>query len=200
MWSAAHQFFDQPAEDRMQFYSDDFNTEVAYTTSFNPSKESTLEWKDALRLRYKPGIFDGFQQAPSFCRGPAIDYLEEMRILGNTLYRAIFESAGLGSDYLDKALPDIPKMEIAIHYYASCPDPSLTFGLSGHSDFGCVTILMQDDVGGLQVLKEGRWTAVKPVPNAYIVNIGDQIEVFICFLNETIHTDLCPTSSYSVAL
>ncbi|MCD9637859.1 hypothetical protein HAX54_021398 [Datura stramonium] len=57
-------------------------------------------------------------------------------------------------------------------------EPDLTLGLSSHSDPGGMTLLLPDtDVPGLQVRRGDNWLTVKPVPNAFIVNIGDQIQV-----------------------
>lgn len=50
----------------------------------------------------------------------------------------------------------------------SKPDTNLTITRAGaHSDYGCITLLFQDDVGGLEVIsKQGKWEPVKPVKNA----------------------------------
>lgn len=67
---------------------------------------------------------------------------------------------------------------LRVNFYPRCPQPDLTLGLSSHSDPGGLTILLpDDDVPGLQVLKDEKWVTVKPIPNAFIVNIGDQIQV-----------------------
>ncbi|XP_026383289.1 protein DMR6-LIKE OXYGENASE 2-like [Papaver somniferum] len=52
----------------------------------------------------------------------------------------------------------------------------LTYGLPGHTDPNAITILLQDDVPGSQVLRDGKWIAVHPIPNTFIINIGDQIQ------------------------
>jgi isopenicillin N synthase-like dioxygenase len=64
-----------------------------------------------------------------------------------------------------------------LNHYPPCPQPDLTYGLPGHTDPNLITILLQDQVPGLQVLKNGRWVAVDPVPNTFIINIGDQVQV-----------------------
>ncbi|KAA0061396.1 protein DOWNY MILDEW RESISTANCE 6-like [Cucumis melo var. makuwa] len=66
---------------------------------------------------------------------------------------------------------------MAINYYPPCPQPELTYGLPGHTDPNALTILLQDiHVAGLQVLKDGKWLAVNPHPNAFVINIGDQLQ------------------------
>jgi hypothetical protein len=63
-------------------------------------------------------------------------------------------------------------------YYPPCPEPSNAFGVKPHSDPNTITILTQDEVGGLEVReKHGEWIQVKPTPYAFIVNVGDQLEV-----------------------
>ena len=49
--------------------------------------------------------------------------------------------------------------------------------LSAHSDPGGITVLLQNDVAGFEVKKDGRWVEVEALPNALVINIGDQIEV-----------------------
>ncbi|KAJ7946239.1 gibberellin 2-beta-dioxygenase 8 [Quillaja saponaria] len=47
-----------------------------------------------------------------------------------------------------------------------------------HTDSDFLTILHQDQVGGLQLVKDGKWIAVKPNPNALIINIGDLFQAW----------------------
>jgi isopenicillin N synthase-like dioxygenase len=67
-----------------------------------------------------------------------------------------------------------------INYYPPCPQPELVTGLNSHSDGGGLTILLQgNEVEGLQIKKDGLWIPVKPLPNAFIINLGDMLEVII---------------------
>lgn len=51
-------------------------------------------------------------------------------------------------------------------------------GLRAHTDAGGIILLFQDDeVSGLQILKDGQWIDVQPIANAIVINTGDQIEV-----------------------
>ncbi|CAL5187281.1 unnamed protein product [Lathyrus oleraceus] len=70
------------------------------------------------------------------------------------------------------------RQSIRINYYPPCPQPEKVIGLTPHSDASGLTILLQlNDVQGLQVRKDGMWVPVKPLPNAFIVNIGDILEI-----------------------
>ena len=67
------------------------------------------------------------------------------------------------------------------NHYPPCPTPELALGVGRHKDAGALTILAQDDVGGLEVKQktDGEWVRVKPTPDAYIINVGDIIQVTI---------------------
>ncbi|KAK4859052.1 hypothetical protein QYF36_026046 [Acer negundo] len=65
-----------------------------------------------------------------------------------------------------------------MNYYPPCPQPELAIGLCPHSDASAITILLQiSEVEGLQIRKDGMWISVKPLPNAFIINIGDALEI-----------------------
>ncbi|GMH19424.1 hypothetical protein Nepgr_021265 [Nepenthes gracilis] len=65
-----------------------------------------------------------------------------------------------------------------MNYYPPCPQPDLVIGISSHSDIQGITILLElNEVEGLQIKKDGIWFPVKPMPNAFIVNLGDSMEI-----------------------
>ena len=68
---------------------------------------------------------------------------------------------------------------IRFNHYPPCPIPHLALGVGRHKDSRALTILAQDDVGGLEVKRKtnGEWVRVKPTPDAYIINVGDIVQV-----------------------
>lgn len=61
--------------------------------------------------------------------------------------------------------------------YPACRDAGLTLGTGPHSDPNSLTILHQDQVGGLEVFSDDKWRAVPPLPDAFVVNVGDTFMV-----------------------
>ncbi|RLM74329.1 gibberellin 2-beta-dioxygenase 8-like [Panicum miliaceum] len=67
---------------------------------------------------------------------------------------------------------------LRLNRYPACPFAPDTFGLVPHTDSDFLTVLCQDQVGSLQLMKDARWVAVKPHPDALIVNIGDLFQAW----------------------
>ncbi|GAU21692.1 hypothetical protein TSUD_242640 [Trifolium subterraneum] len=67
---------------------------------------------------------------------------------------------------------------IKINYYPPCPQPEQVIGLNPHSDGVVLTILLQiNEIQGLQIKKDGMWIPINPLTNAFVVNIGDMLEI-----------------------
>ena len=70
------------------------------------------------------------------------------------------------------------RQSLRMNYYPPCPKPEQVLGFKPHSDGTALTILLQiNEMDGLQIKKDGKWVAVKSLPDAFIVNIGDALEV-----------------------
>lgn len=161
----------------MQFYSENpLGGDVVYMSSASRGKEAIRDWMDSLRFRPLPPQTSEFNSGPMCCREAASEFYKEMRSAGVRLSEAICESLGMDFSLLQEVLGQ-GSLAISANYYPPCPDPSLTLGLSGHSDANSFTLLFQDEVGGLQVRKDDGWVVVKPVPGARIVNVGDVVEI-----------------------
>ena len=144
-----------------------------------------LDWRDYFDhhtfplSRRNPNRWPEF---PSGYRETIARYGEEMKVLAQRLMALVSKSLGLGSSCIEDAVGELYQ-NITISYYPPCPQPELTLGLQSHSDMGAITLLIQDQVGGLQVLKNGgdgesdRWVTVQPLEDAILVLLADQTEV-----------------------
>lgn len=104
------------------------------------------------------------------------EYSDHMKVLAQKILGLISESLGLPSSCIEESVGEFYQ-NITVSYYPPCPQPELTLGLQSHSDMGAVTLLIQDDVGGLQVFKNGEWITVQPLSHGVLVILGDQTEV-----------------------
>jgi isopenicillin N synthase-like dioxygenase len=111
------------------------------------------------------------------------EYGDEMKKLAQMLLGLISESLGLPCSSIEEAVGEIYQ-NITVSYYPPCPQPELTLGLQSHSDFGAITLLIQDDVEGLQLYKDAQWLTVPPISDAILILIADQTEVSILSLIE----------------
>ncbi|XP_035540263.1 1-aminocyclopropane-1-carboxylate oxidase homolog 4-like [Juglans regia] len=113
-------------------------------------------------------------------RKPRLDSKRTGKYVGTlitSLFSLISEALGLEKDFSQKRLGDPPELRTQANYYPPCPNPDLTLGLAIHTDLPALTVLQQSaEVTGLQVLKDGEWVAVDPIPNAFVINLGDQMQ------------------------
>ncbi len=106
------------------------------------------------------------------------EYYDAMEALGRGLMQAFALALGMEATYFDGWL-DVPMTTLGpLHYPPQIGHiTEAQLGAGAHTDFGCLTILAQDDNGGLQVRnKDGVWIDAPPVPGSFVVNIGDMME------------------------
>jgi isopenicillin N synthase-like dioxygenase len=120
-----------------------------------------------------------FPSEPSELKPLVLAWLDAMTSLGHTLMAAIGEGLGLGADWFASNLTADPVELFRIFTYP--PNWPGEWGVAEHTDYGLLTILMQDDCGGLQVrstLPNGShaWEEVTPIPGTFVCNIGDMLE------------------------
>ncbi|GAY57807.1 hypothetical protein CUMW_182280 [Citrus unshiu] len=102
------------------------------------------------------------------------EYSDKLMGVACKLLEVLSEAMGLEKEALTKACVDMDQ-KIVVNYYPKCPQPDLTLGLKRHTDPGTITLLLQDQVGGLQATKDNgkTWITVQPIEGAFVVNLGD---------------------------
>ncbi|CAH0168171.1 isopenicillin N synthase family dioxygenase [Pseudomonas brassicacearum] len=105
-------------------------------------------------------------------------YHDAMLDLARQLISAIALSLDLPADYFEKLQRQTITIQRLLHYPSQSGEISQKeIGIGAHTDYGFLTILFQDKVGGLQVRnRAGEWVSAPPVEDTFIVNIGDLVQ------------------------
>ncbi|XP_050915970.1 1-aminocyclopropane-1-carboxylate oxidase homolog [Lathyrus oleraceus] len=110
------------------------------------------------RGEFQKLLFDSEINVIFSCRKYVGDFSVKIKELGSRIMNLISEGLGLEYGYFEDDLSG--SLIISADHYPSCPNPNLTLGLLKHYDAYLITILLQDDISGLQVLKDGEWIGV----------------------------------------
>jgi isopenicillin N synthase-like dioxygenase len=110
-------------------------------------------------------------------RETVLEYIDAATRIGHALMEGVALSLDLDESYFDARYTHDPLVLFRIFRYPpriAVPDES--WGVGEHTDYGLLTILLQDAVGGLQVKSPRGWIDAPPVPGTFICNIGDMLD------------------------
>lgn len=119
-----------------------------------------------------PNMFPAGQ--PGF-REAVLDYMAALTRLGHRLMAGLALSLGLEESYFANRCTGEPLILFRIFNYPPPSDLTL-WGVGEHTDYGLLTILLQDQAGGLEVKSRSRWVPAPPVPGSFVCNIGDMLD------------------------
>jgi isopenicillin N synthase-like dioxygenase len=120
-----------------------------------------------------PNLFP--EQVPQL-KATVLAYMEAMTRLGHVIMSGLAAGLGLDPDYFAAHYTSDPLVLFRIFHYPAVPDATDAWGVGEHTDYGLLTILKQDDVGGLEVKSRARWIDAPPIPGSYICNLGDMLD------------------------
>ncbi|WP_179526766.1 2OG-Fe(II) oxygenase [Ectopseudomonas composti] len=189
--SAAKTFFTLPADDKLKIDITQTAHHRGYgaiaTEQLDPSKPSDL--KETFDMGFHMPADHPEVLAGKPLRGPnrhpempgwaalMEQHYADMQALAKTLLRAMAMALDIEHDFFDARFHEPISVLRMIHYpprhTASSADQQ---GAGAHTDYGCITLLYQDDAGGLQVrARDGQWIDAPPIAGSFVVNIGDMM-------------------------
>ncbi|KAL4627156.1 hypothetical protein ACB092_05G147400 [Castanea dentata] len=172
-------FFKLPYEEKKNLWQEPNNQE-GFGQLFVVSDEQKLDWSDMFYITTLPHnirmdhLFDKLQPK---LRETLETYSIEVKKLALTILGHMAKALKMDAEEMRELFSD-GVQSMRMNYYPQCPEPDKAIGFTPHSDADALTILCQvNETEGLQIRKEGRWVLVKPLPNAFVVNIGDIMEI-----------------------
>ncbi|RHN66661.1 putative oxoglutarate/iron-dependent dioxygenase, non-heme dioxygenase domain-containing protein [Medicago truncatula] len=176
--ASVHKFFELPVEEKKSVKENSPPEVVRLATSFSPHAESVLEWKDYLQLVYtsEEKIHAYW---PVVCKNQALEYMKYADAFIRKLLKVLLKKLNVKELDKEREYALMGAMILGFNYYPACPEPELVSGVGPHSDISSITVLLQDDIGGLYVRgKDGdSWINVPPVNGALVINIGDVLQI-----------------------
>ncbi|CAD6342260.1 unnamed protein product [Miscanthus lutarioriparius] len=168
----AREFFHLPSKEKLKYANQteggEFQNE-GYGTDRVDTDEQILDWCDRLYLQVQP------EDARQLRLWP-----DHPPSLGNLLHEYTLRSEQVAKQdfFVGRHVGEKVATYARLTYYPPCPRPDLVHGLKPHTDNSVITTLLLDrDVGGLQVLKDGRWVDVPVLGYDLLVVVGDEMEI-----------------------
>ncbi|MEQ8435947.1 MAG: 2-oxoglutarate and iron-dependent oxygenase domain-containing protein [Ilumatobacter fluminis] len=122
----------------------------------------------------------GANRFPPGPLGPTVlEYLDAIRPVADLVMRTIAVALGLPARWFEDNLTAEPTQLFRIFHYPDLPDNETSdeYGVGTHTDYGLLTLLLQDDQGGLEVQRpDGTWFDVPAEPGVLVCNIGDMLD------------------------
>jgi isopenicillin N synthase-like dioxygenase len=109
-------------------------------------------------------------------RAAVLDYIKACTRAAHALMEGIALSLNLEADYFARHYTSDPTILFRIFHYPAGTPGDAAWGVGEHTDYGLLTLLAQDDAGGLQVKARSGWIDAPPIPETLVCNIGDMLD------------------------
>lgn len=113
------------------------------------------------------------------CREQSLEYMKHSEVFIRRLLKVLLKRLNVREMEKAREHALMGAMILDFNYYPPCPDPEVVAGVGRHSDISSITVLLQDETGGLYVrASDGdNWIFVPPIDGALVINIGDVLQI-----------------------
>ncbi|KAL0406589.1 UNVERIFIED_CONTAM: protein SRG1 [Sesamum latifolium] len=174
-----HEFFNLPIEEKKKFRQEEGDLQ-GYGQAFVVSEEQKLDWADMFYIVTSPTYLRKphlIPKLPPTFRDAVEVYASEQKILAMKILKLMAKALDMKYEEMETLFAE-GMHSTRMNYYPPCPQPELVTGLCPHSDAVGLAILLQaNEMEGLQIKKDGVWIPVSPLPNAFIIIVGDILEI-----------------------
>ncbi|MEW5356398.1 isopenicillin N synthase family dioxygenase [Streptomyces sp. 16-176A] len=191
--TAMHAFFKLPEADRLALDNVNSPHFRGYTRTGDERTAGARDWRDQLDIGAErparvpaPGEpaywwLQGPNQWPAALpelRTAALHWIDRLSGVARRLLHELLTAIGAPADFYDPVFGEHAHPQLKLVRYPGSADDGTGQGVGAHKDYGFLTLLLQDEIGGLQVQREdGRFHDVPPIPGAFVVNLGELLEV-----------------------
>jgi isopenicillin N synthase-like dioxygenase len=206
---AMRSFFALPEADRLAVSNLNSPHFRGYTRTGTEQTGGARDWRDQMDIGLElpprvPGAgepsywwLQGPNQWPEALpqlRAATLAWIDKLSGVSRRLLHELLASIGARPDFYDDAFAGHPHLRLKLVRYPGTPPDGAAQGVGTHKDYGFITLLLQDSVGGLQVaLPDRSFLDVPPMPGAFVVNLGELLEVATDgYLKATSHRVVSP--------
>ncbi|GAA3372075.1 isopenicillin N synthase family oxygenase [Streptomyces sannanensis] len=190
--AVTREFFTLPEADRLAISNLNSPYFRGYTHIGHELTGGRSDWRDQLDVgaeRPAPVVgpddpaylwLEGPNQWPEALpelRTVVLDWQQRLAAVAHRLLKELLASIGAPEDFFDAAFAERPHLHTKLVRYPGSAPTGEDQGVGAHKDYGFLTLLLQDGVGGLQVRMDDGFLDVPPLPGAFVVNLGELLEI-----------------------
>ncbi|MEU6817168.1 2-oxoglutarate and iron-dependent oxygenase domain-containing protein [Streptomyces sp. NPDC046860] len=216
--SAMRAFFALPEADRLALDNVNSPHFRGYTRTGDERTGGARDWRDQLDIgAERPARVPGPGEPPYWwLQGPnqwpaalpelrtaALAWVEKLSTVAQRLLRELLTAIGAPAGFYDPVFGERAHPHLKLVRYPGSAGDGTDQGVGAHKDYGFLTLLLQDAVGGLQVQRaDGRFHEVPPLEDAFVVNLGELLEVatngYLVATNHRVVSPPAATERFSV--
>ncbi|XP_062097736.1 jasmonate-induced oxygenase 4-like [Humulus lupulus] len=174
------QFFHLPLEEKQKYLREENDIE-GYGNDMVLSDQQKIDWNDRLYLVIYPEDqrkLKLWPENPKLFRSTIHEYSVKIQSISEVILKAMARSLKLEENCFVEQCGKRSKLYGRFNFYPRCPRPGLSLGIKPHADGTAITLLLQDEtVEGLQFLINHQWFRAPIIPEALLINVGDQVEI-----------------------